>query len=83
MDCDCENNEQVAMLKKTIYGNGDPENSVLVRLVNIEKRMRVQQWIGAAILVAVITTFVTNAARWVHVGPPEQASNPLPVIVSK
>ncbi len=88
MACDCEHGDKVKELSQTVYGNGRPEKSLLVRVDNIDKHVlatdarlaRIEK-IGYTIIAAVALTLLTQFTDMIRVVPPN-AVTPASVGVS-
>ena len=74
MACDCGNEEDIKRLNVAMFGNGSPENSVLIRLVNIEKVVKTVRNLGWVIVCGIVAIGIKGVASWVHFEPPSEST---------
>ncbi len=75
MSCECDNSGRVDQVHDAVFGNGKPENSILVRLANIEKTSKTARNLAWLILGTMIAIGAKGAATWISVGPPNHDSS--------
>ena len=77
----CEHKSSIQRLDKTVFGNGDPENSLLVRVSNIDKHIqqisrrqaRIEK-IGYTIIAAVAFTLLSQITSMIRLVPHDSSS---------
>ena len=79
----CEHCEDVVKLNHSVFGNGEPEKSIIVRLIGVERRLSRIEKIGWGIMLALLATIGTQMLGWVNVAPPGSTAiqNKSPTIV--
>ena len=53
MGCECEHTEDIAMMKKTLYGNGKPQESVVTQVHSMKKSVGRLELIGWGLIAGV------------------------------
>ena len=57
--------KQLAQVRSTLYGNGHPEESLIVRVCNIEKQTRTTRRLLVATLSGVATLVLQVIGSWI------------------
>lgn len=70
----CDHSNKVNQMYKTLYGNGSPENSLVVKTDRIDKAMKRVEKAAYAIILGLVMMLFSRIASHVHFGPMQSQS---------
>lgn len=80
---DCKHTKDIHQLKKEIFGNGQPQNSLIVRVSNIEKRTVRIERIGYAIIAGILIAVFNQITDRIRLDFTPQLNQPSIIEVSE